>query len=135
MTVKDYFGDKIDVQYYYRHPRSYARRGVFSVNEPSPTIRGVNRPIPAGYPIHTNDPVESLEGIRPLTTKERSMIQTFPETYKFIGTKSEIEQMIGNAVPVNLGKFVATAIKDYIENKPVRPSGFNQPQLNLFEEE
>lgn len=115
MTVKDYFGDKIDVEYYYRHPRSYARRGVFSVNEPSPTIRGVNRPIPAGYPIHANDPVDSLEGIRPLSTKERSMIQTFPDTFRFIGSKSEIEQMIGNAVPVNLGKFVATAIKDYID--------------------
>lgn len=118
MTVKDYFGDAIDFQYYYRHPRSYARRGVFSVDEPSPTIRGVNRPIPAGYPIHHNDPVDSLEGIRPLTTKERSMIQTFPETFKFVGGKSEIEQMIGNAVPVNLGKFVASAIQLYIEEHP-----------------
>lgn len=119
MTVKDYFGDKIDFQYYYRHPRSYARRGVFSVDEPSPTIRGVNRPIPNGYPLHKNDPVDSLEGIRPLTTKERSMIQTFPESYKFVGSKSEIEQMIGNAVPVNLGKFVASSIKDYIDKRPV----------------
>ena len=133
MTVKDYFGDKIDVEFYYRHPRSYARRGVFSVNEPSPTIRGVNRPIPAGYPIHANDPVESLEGIRPLTTKERSMIQTFPETYNFIGSKSEIEQMIGNAVPVNLGKFVAIAIKNYIEKRPLDFSIAPFKQLNLFD--
>jgi DNA (cytosine-5)-methyltransferase 1 len=133
MTVKDYFGDKIDVEYYYRHPRSYARRGVFSVNEPSPTIRGVNRPIPAGYPIHANDPVDSLEGIRPLTTKERSMIQTFPESYKFIGSKSEIEQMIGNAVPVNLGKFVATAIRNYIENRPLaEPNKNNECIHNIF---
>ncbi len=44
------------------------------------------------------------------------MIQTFPDTFRFIGSKSEIEQMIGNAVPVNLGKFVATAIKDYIDD-------------------
>ncbi len=133
MTVKDYFGDKIDVEYYYRHPRSYARRGVFSVNEPSPTIRGVNRPIPAGYPIHANDPVESLDGIRPLTTKERSMIQTFPESYKFIGSKSEIEQMIGNAVPVNLGKFVAIAINNYIEKRPFNYSIAPFKQLNLFD--
>lgn len=118
MTVKDYFGDKIDFEFYYRHPRSYARRGVFSVNEPSPTIRGVNRPVPSGYPIHPNDPVESLDGIRPLTTSERAMIQTFPESFNFYGSKSEIEQMIGNAVPVNLGKFVASAILDYIKEKP-----------------
>lgn len=114
MTVKDYFGDKINVEYYYRHPRSYARRGIFSVNEPSPTIRGVNRPIPNGYPIHHNDPIKNLDGIRPLTTKERSMIQTFPETFNFIGSKSELEQMIGNAVPVNLGKYVASAILAYV---------------------
>lgn len=114
MTVKDYFGDKIDFEYYYRHPRSYVRRGIFSVNEPSPTVRGVNRPIPGGYPIHANDPVKSINGIRPLTTRERSMIQTFPENFRFYGSKSDVEQMIGNAVPVNLGKFVATAIQAYI---------------------
>lgn len=114
MSVKDYFGDSIDIDYYYRHPRSYARRGVFSVNEPSPTIRGVNRPIPSGYKLHPNDPVETLDGVRPLTTHERSMIQTFPEDFIFCGTRSEIEQMIGNAVPVNLGAFVANCIKDFI---------------------
>lgn len=132
MTVKEYLGEKIDVEYYYRHPRSYARRGVFSVNEPSPTIRGVNRPIPAGYPIHANDPVSSLDGVRPLTTKERSMIQTFPESYRFIGSKCEIEQMIGNAVPVNLGKFVALAIRDYIDKKTVKTSGAKVIQPSLF---
>ena len=114
MTVKDYFGDAIDIEFYYRHPRSYARRGVFSVNEPSPTIRGVNRPIPSGYKLHPNDPVENLDGIRPLTTHERSMIQTFPDDFIFCGTKSEIEQMIGNAVPVDLGAFVAKSINDFI---------------------
>lgn len=117
MTVKDYFGDAIDIEFYYRHPRSYARRGVFSVNEPSPTIRGVNRPIPSGYKIHPNDPVENLDGVRPLTTHERSMIQTFPEDFIFCGTKSETEQMIGNAVPVNLGAFVAKSIQDFVNKK------------------
>ena len=117
MTVKDYFGEHIDVEYYYRHPRSYARRGIFSVNEPSPTIRGVNRPIPDGYKIHSNDPIQSLAGVRPLTTKERSMIQTFPENFIFVGGKSDLEQMICNAVPVKLGEFIASAINSYILTK------------------
>ena len=117
MTVRDYLGDKLGVDFYYRHPRSYARRGVFSIDEPSPTIRGVNRPLPSGYKIHHNDPVQTTEGIRPLTTKERSLIQTFPGTFTFLGTKSEIEQMVGNAVPVNLGTFVGRAILDYIRDK------------------
>jgi len=38
------------------------------------------------------------------------MIQTFPEDFDFSGTKTNIEQMIGNAVPVNLGYFIADAI-------------------------
>lgn len=114
MTIRDYMGNELDIDYYYRHPRSYARRGIFSVDEPSPTIRGVNRPMPAGYTLHHNDPVNSLEGIRPLTSLERSMIQTFPKNFKFLGTKTNLEQMIGNAVPVNLGKFVADSINSYL---------------------
>lgn len=115
MTVADYFGNSLDVKYYYRHPRSYARRGIFSVDEPSPTIRGVNRPMPDGYQLRPNDPVRTKDGVRPLTTKERSMIQTFPEEFVFFGTKTVQEQMIGNAVPVKLGRFVAEAIKSYID--------------------
>lgn len=122
MTVAEYFGDKLNIKYYYRHPRSYVRRGIFSVDEPSATIRGVNRPIPQGYQPHPGDPVKSTEGIRPLTTKERSMIQTFPEDFSFDGTKTDVEQMIGNAVPVNLGYFVADAIFRYSgeERKPYK---------------
>src|SRR5699024_9439296 len=37
MTLRDYFGDRLGTDHYYRHPRSYARRGVFSVDDPSPT--------------------------------------------------------------------------------------------------
>ena len=117
LTVAQYMGDEIDFQYYYRHPRSYVRRGIFSIDEPSPTIRGVNRPMPEGYPLHPGDPVKSREGIRSLTTAERSRIQTFPHEFHFIGNKTDQEQMIGNAVPVNLARFVGTAINDYLRDR------------------
>ena len=116
MTLRDYFGNSLGIGFYYRHPRSYARRGIFSIDEPSPTVRGVNRPMPEGYEIHANDPVQSKEGIRPLTTKERSLIQTFPKEFHFEGSKTDIEQMIGNAVPVNLAKYVASTIVTYLSN-------------------
>ena len=116
MTMRDYFGDTLGIDYYYRHPRSYVRRGIFSIDEPSPTVRGVNRPMPEGYHIHANDPVQSKEGIRPLTTLERSYIQTFPRNYHFFGNKTDQEQMIGNAVPVNLAKFVGEAINKYLDD-------------------
>lgn len=117
MTMRDYFGNSLGLEYYYRHPRSYVRRGIFSIDEPSPTVRGVNRPMPEGYKIHSNDPVKSKEGIRPLTTIERSYVQTFPKDFNFIGSKTDLEQMIGNAVPVNLGAFVANVIGKYLEVK------------------
>jgi DNA (cytosine-5)-methyltransferase 1 len=115
MTVRDYLGDRLNLQYYYRHPRSYARRGIFSIDEPSPTIRGVNRPMPPNYRLHNGDPQDvDISNIRPLTTIERSYIQTFPESFKFFGTKTNLEQMIGNSVPVNLAFFVASNILKYI---------------------
>ena len=125
MSVAEYFGDKLQIKYYYRHPRSYARRGIFCTSEPSATIRGVNRPMPKGYTLHPGDPVKSLEGIRPLTSLERSMIQTFPEDFDFSGTKTNIEQMIGNAVPVNLGYYIADAIFRY-SGEPRCPAGIHK---------
>jgi DNA (cytosine-5)-methyltransferase 1 len=116
MTVHDYLGNSLKTEYYYRHPRSYARRGVFSIHEPSPTIRGVNRPIPKGYTKHEGDPTDDLSTVRPLTTKERTYIQTFPENFQWFGNKTELEQIIGNAVPVNLAKFVGDCIQDYIKD-------------------
>jgi len=116
MTIRDYFGDTLGINYYYRHPRSYARRAVFSIDEPSPTIRGVNRPVPKGYPGHPGDAAPVSEGIRPLTTKERSLIQTFPESWDVSGSKAEIEQIIGNAVPVKLGEFIGKCFLETVSN-------------------
>ena len=118
MTIRDYLGNSLGVEYYYRHPRNYNRRGVFSIDEPSPTVRGVNRPIPSGYKKHPGDPeLADLSKIRPLTTIERSYLQTFPDYFQFQGTKTDLEQIIGNAVPVNLAKFLATAINNYLTRK------------------
>ena len=112
---------------YYRHPRNYNRRGVFTIDEPSPTVRGVNRPVPKGYKLNTCDPENvDLSKVRPLTTIERSYIQTFPSDFKFSGTKTNLEQMIGNAVPVNLGTFIAKAIKEYCKNGAIKTSLFDE---------
>lgn len=113
LTVRNYLGEKIGVKFYYRHPRSYKRRAIFSVDEPSPTIRGVNRPIPKGYPGHPGDAAPVSADLRPLTTQERSWIQTFPEHFIFCGNKAEIEQQIGNAVPVKLAEHAARQILAY----------------------
>lgn len=113
-TLRDYFGDTLDFEFYYRHPRNYNRRAVFSIDEPAPTMRGVNRPVPKGYLGHPNDACPVTDSIRALTTLERSLIQTFPATFRWCGNKTEMEQMIGNAVPVKLAEYVASALKQYI---------------------
>lgn len=132
MTVRDYLGDSLGIDFYYRHPRNYNRRGVFSIDEPSPTVRGVNRPIPGGYKLNSCDPKGvSLKDIRPLTTVERSYIQTFPQDFKFPGVKTNLEQIIGNAVPVNLGAFVAGAIKAYVQEGCKPTAMFDDEPLEL----
>jgi len=110
MTVREYLGDEFGIEYYYRHPRNYSRRAVYSIDEPSATIRGVNRPVPPGYPGHPNDACEVTPILRPLTMAERARIQTFPRSFRLVGNKSEIEQMIGNAVPVELARVVGICL-------------------------
>ncbi len=111
MTVKEYMGPDINIEYYYRHPRNYSRRSVFSVNEPSPTIRGVNRPVPPNYIGNCLDSV-SPQTVRPLNLFERSQIQTFPRTWNWEVpcSKSAIETNLGNAVPVNLASIIGDGI-------------------------
>ncbi len=116
MTIHDYLGDSLGIDYYFRVPTNYNRRGVFSIYEPSMTIRAVDRPIPKGYKGHPNDPVP-VSQVRCLTPKERSYIQTFPADFQFIGGKSDVNSMIGNAVPVNLAKYVGSALMRYIMSK------------------
>lgn len=115
MTVRDYFGDSLGFEYYYRHPRNYSRRAVFSIDEPAPTMRGVNRPVPKGYPGHPNDACPVSGSLHVLTSRERALIQTFPADFKLVGSKTEVEQMIGNAVPVNLARFVAETVRIALE--------------------
>lgn len=123
MTMYDYFGDSLGTEYYFRVPTNYNRRGVFSIYEPCVTIRGIDRPIPKGYKGHPKDPVEIGPKVRALTVVERSYIQTFPEGFVFEGGKSDLNQMIGNAVPVRLAKYVGQALLNYatdIENRSER---------------
>lgn len=116
MTVREYLGNEFNTDYYYRHPRSYQRRGIFSIDEPSPTIRGVNRPIPPKYKFHSGDASKNINEVKALSTHERARLQTFPKEFILEGKKTDLEQMIGNAVPVQLSKSVAECLMSYINN-------------------
>lgn len=127
MTVKEYVGDEFGIEYYYRHPRTYGSRAIYGIDEPSPTIRGVNRPMPGTYRKHHLDRTDpDPKKVRALTPKERALIQTFPASYIWppedSPNKGAVEQMIGNAVPVQLAAFAAGRLFEYAEGKaPMKP--------------
>jgi DNA (cytosine-5)-methyltransferase 1 len=81
------------------------------------TIRGVDRPVPPGYPPHPNDSAPISKKIRTLTQKERSLIQTFPEDFILDIAKTNANTLIGNAVPVKLAEYVARILKRHIDGK------------------
>ena len=118
MSMRDYFGDELDTEYVFRMPRNYNRRGVFSVDEPYPTVRGVNGPIPPGYSPRPNDATQDFTKVRALTTMERARVQTFPKDFSFdsVKSKTKLEKMIGNAVPVELATYIARHLLEYERN-------------------
>ena len=95
-----------------------------------------NRPIPKTYKAHPKDTALISEKVRPLTTLERSYLQTFPKDFHFTGSKTDLEQMIGNAVPVKQAEYIARCINTYVSEKedPLDPIDQQSVQLLLFRE-
>lgn len=140
LSVADYFANNnidLDIDAYYRHPTTYSRRAIFGTNEVAPTIRGVNRPKPATYNHHDNDavPEDQMDDITQLTLRQRATIQTFPQNYQFENlqiSRCDLEQMIGNAVPVELARFIADRLHEYIN--AINPGGIIVNERQAFSE-
>lgn len=54
---------------------------------------------------------------RTITPREAARIQSFPDSFKFYGTKSSICKQIGNAVPPKLSFFLAKLVKFALYNE------------------
>lgn len=52
--------------------------------------------------------------VRYFSTRETARLQGFPDSYEFFGTASEAQQLMGNAVTVNVAEAMATAIQKHI---------------------
>lgn len=57
---------------------------------------------------------EAPSRLRRITIKEAARIQSFPDDYKFYGSKGMIYTQIGNAVPCKLAGAVAKAVCEYM---------------------
>ena len=47
---------------------------------------------------------------RPLTNRERARLQSFPDDFIFMGTKTQQSRQVGNAVPPLLGQALGESI-------------------------
>jgi len=52
---------------------------------------------------------------RTLTVREAARIQTFPDHFRFSGSRSDAFRLIGNAVPPLLGSVIGTAIREALD--------------------
>ncbi|MFJ2675218.1 DNA cytosine methyltransferase [Streptomyces sp. NPDC087525] len=83
--------------------------GRMHQDRPSVTIRTEFYKPEKGRYLH---PVED----RPITHYEAALIQGFPEDFKWFGSKIQIARQIGNAVPVGLGRVLAQAIHERLND-------------------
>lgn len=58
---------------------------------------------------------------RPITHMEAALLQGFPPEFRWCGSKISIGRQIGNAVPVELGQAIASAILDALDDAAATP--------------
>ena len=54
---------------------------------------------------------------RALTCRELARLQTFPDSFEFVGSSIEVQQQIGNAVPCKLAYYLALECKKALKNE------------------
>ena len=52
---------------------------------------------------------------RNITLREGARLQTFPDSFKFVGTQEEITALIGNAIPPMMAEIVGAAIVKHLD--------------------
>lgn len=74
--------------------------------DPSGIVREYHAHLLAGKKPRTGQ----LEGVRRLTVRESARLQSFPDTFEFIGRQSSRYSQVGNAVPPKLAEAIITGI-------------------------
>jgi DNA (cytosine-5)-methyltransferase 1 len=78
--------------------------GRMDWDRPAPTIRTEFFKPEKGRYLHP-------QAHRPITIREAARLQTFPDSFIFVGSRVQVAKQIGNAVPVELARRIATHIQ------------------------
>ncbi len=99
-------GNRLDIPEKLRPKSGDARKYIrYNSKKPSICITGDMRKV-----FHYNQN-------RALTNRELARLQTFPDSFTFVGNNGKIQQAIGNAVPPNLAYELALKIKEVLNDK------------------
>ena len=90
--------------------RSYAGHTGSPLDEPAKALKAGDHGVPGG-----ENMLRRPDGsIRYFTVRESARIQTFPDTFIFEGSWSEVMRQLGNAVPVRLASVIAESVCDLL---------------------
>lgn len=98
--------------------RSYVGHTGSEHDAPSKTIKAGDHGVPGGE----NSLRLASQGIRYYTVREMARIQAFPDAWRFAGRWNSTTRQLGNAVPVELGTVVASAVRDQLRKACGVPS-------------
>ena len=102
------------IDYYFHktgHKTLYQKYKSLEWDKPSHTI--VAHLSKDGYMFIHPDPKQE----RSITIREAACLMTFPMDFQFLGSTPYNYKMIGNAVPVNFAKAIATGLYKLIDKK------------------
>lgn len=111
-----------DSPYYVKGMISHVYRRL-DRNQPSKTLIAAGGGGTWGY--HYSEP-------RALTNRERARIQSFPDSFEFLGSNAEVRRQIGNAVPPQGVRALATRLKSLFDGD-YNPVDLNQISKQLSE--
>ena len=82
------------------------------LDEPAKTLKAGDHGVPGG-----ENMLRRLDGsARYFSVREASRLQGFPDEYSFDGSWTEAMRQLGNAVPVDVSKIIATSIRERLQN-------------------
>lgn len=103
----------------FKPPKRNGNQGNYQVraDQPSQTIRSEHHMnIQAHYRTYNEDEPQNRDYWRRLTVRECARLQTFPDDFEFVGSKTETYKVVGNAVPPMLGWYMARALYRSLED-------------------